>query len=59
MNSEMKKDYKELIKLVEERKKELNKQLNKTIFFKKRIYNVINKYDALLLKLYSKYESED
>ena len=48
-------DYKELIKLIEIKKSELIKKLDKTIFFKKRIYKTINNYDALLLELYSKY----
>ena len=52
----MNNDYKELIRLVEKKKRELNEQLDKNIFFKKRISKAISKYDALLLKLYAKYE---
>ena len=51
----MKTEYIELIKLVENKKNELIKILNKRILFKKKIYNTINKYDALLFELYSKY----
>jgi len=51
----MKKDYIELIRLVESKRNNLTKKLNKKILFKKRIYKIINKYDVLLLELYSKY----
>lgn len=49
------KEYFYLIKLVEERRKELISKLDNPFCSKKFIYFYLNKYDNLLLKLYTKY----
>lgn len=49
-----KEDYRKLIEIVEEKKNELINK--KTFFSKKLIFYYLNKYDALLLELYAKYE---
>lgn len=50
-----KNEYAYLIKLVEDNRRKLINDLNKGIYSKKIIYIYLNKYDNLLLKLYSKY----
>lgn len=48
-------DYRELIKVVEFKRNELRKKYMKSYFFKKKYLVYLNKYDELLLDLYSKY----
>lgn len=50
-----KKEYFYLIKLVEERRKELISKLDRPFCSKKLIYFYLNKYDNLLFDLYTKY----
>lgn len=50
-----KKGYFYLIKLVEERRKELISKLDRPFCSRKLIYFYLSKYDNLLLDLYSKY----
>lgn len=50
-------DYKDLIKEIELKRNKLYLDYKKTIIFKK-IYKIyLNKYDELLMDLYTKYES--
>ena len=49
-------EYKYLIQLVENKRNALYKQYKKSLIFKKIYINYLNKYDALLLDLYIKYE---
>ena len=48
-------DYKELIKMVEEKRNETYIEYEKSIFNRKQLMDYINKYDSLLLELYTKY----
>ena len=49
-------EYKNLIKLVEDKRNKVYKQFKKSKIFKKKYMVYINKYDVLLLELYTKYE---
>ena len=49
-------EYKELIKIIEEKRKKLYVRYKKTIFFKKILKKYLNEYDELLLKFYTKYK---
>ena len=51
--------YKDLIKIVEKRRNKLYREYKKTIFFKKIKKAYLDKYDNLLLKLYTKLENID
>ena len=48
--------YKKIIELVEKKRNNLFKIYNNRIFLKKIINKYLNKYDELLLELYSQYE---
>ena len=51
-------NYKDLIKIVEQKRNQLYIEYKKTIFFKKKIKEYINKYDSLLIDLYTKYQNK-
>lgn len=48
--------YRKIIELVEKKRNNLFKIYNNRIFLKKIINKYLNKYDELLLELYSQYE---
>jgi hypothetical protein len=50
-----KKEYAYLINIIEERRNKLFLKLNNTFYSKKIIKLYLRKYDALLMKLYTKY----
>ena len=49
-------DYGELIKIVENKRNEMRRKYMKSIIFKKKYLEYLNKYDNLLIDLYTKYE---
>ena len=51
-------DYKELIKIVEEKRNKTYIEYEKSIFNRKQLLEYINKYDSLLLELYTKYQNK-
>ena len=51
-------DYKEIIKLVEEKRNKTYIEYEKSIFNIKQLMEYINKYDSLLLELYTKYQNK-
>jgi hypothetical protein len=50
-------DYKEIIKMVETKRNEVYLEYEKSIFNRKQIMKYINKYDSLLIDLYTKYQN--
>ena len=49
-------EYKELIKIVEDKRLNIFRKYKNAIFFKKFYKYYLNKYDELLLELYTYYE---
>ena len=49
-------DYKEIIKIVEDKRNSIYISYKKTLFFKKLYLKYLNKYDELLFDLYRKFD---
>lgn len=50
-------EYKELIRIVEDKRNRLYRSFKESIISKKTFIEYLNKYDELLLDLYTKYEN--
>ena len=50
-------EYKELIRIVEDKRNMLYRNFKESIISKKTFIEYLNKYDELLLDLYTKYEN--